>query len=375
MSSQNDFNDTIDQLYCIRAGMSMLSKEADKAIEVEEKYKKPIAEIDKNIEMQEGIIKNYNRDIKIKEDSFIRETKSLEEKDKEYARKAAAKKESDRQGAFCCSGCSLILAIGALILFLCAIFDFDNLVLTIIGAVFFAIFSFISIISFRESRGNKKNQNSNKDIERQQYLCKTISTLSSLRKKKDIEIGRIKNNIDACNVNISRLKSQKEDLLKEQNAQIKEIRNNARVIYDDLVSSFSVVLDPRDWKIVDFVIFMIETGRADSIKEALIFSDQQVRNDKLIEVVRQSSESIQSSISQQFSRIKMAIDSAAQKIEERYVQNNNLLEKAVENSKKLSIATEMQNALMEKIETSSSTMASNIERLKLHDDIRFMKSE
>ena len=50
---------------------------------------------------------------------------------------------------------------------------------------------------------------------------------------------------------------------------LKAVKSTYEKLYSALEKEFSALLDPRDWKYVDLVIFYFETGRAESMKEAL----------------------------------------------------------------------------------------------------------
>jgi len=65
----------------------------------------------------------------------------------------------------------------------------------------------------------------------------------------------------------------------------KEIGREVEIIDHTLVSTFGTILDKRDWENLDLIIYYYETGRADSVKEALQLVDKEKRNDALIEAI------------------------------------------------------------------------------------------
>ena len=67
-------------------------------------------------------------------------------------------------------------------------------------------------------------------------------------------------------------------------------------MYDALIAEYATVLDPRDWKNIDFIIFYYETGRVDTIKEALIHVDKQRQTETIAKAIKQASQEISSTI-------------------------------------------------------------------------------
>ena len=70
----------------------------------------------------------------------------------------------------------------------------------------------------------------------------------------------------------------------------------AKTVYDALIAEYATVLDPRDWKNIDFIIFYYETGRVDTIKEALIHVDKQRQTETIAKAIKQASQEISSTI-------------------------------------------------------------------------------
>ena len=55
-----------------------------------------------------------------------------------------------------------------------------------------------------------------------------------------------------------------------------------RKMMDDLTKKYAKIIDIRDWENVDLVIYYFETGRVDSIKEALLQVDLEKRNERIV---------------------------------------------------------------------------------------------
>lgn len=56
-----------------------------------------------------------------------------------------------------------------------------------------------------------------------------------------------------------------------------------------LVAEFKDVLDPRDWQNVDLIIFYFETGRADTLKEALHLVDNERHTERIVNAIHSAS--------------------------------------------------------------------------------------
>lgn len=91
-----------------------------------------------------------------------------------------------------------------------------------------------------------------------------------------------------------------------------------KIMYEALIREFNDDLDARDWQHLDLIIFYLETGRADTIKEALYQVDRQKQNDRLVEAIGEATEllcktikssisSLQSSINENFRRLSFQL--------------------------------------------------------------------
>ena len=56
-------------------------------------------------------------------------------------------------------------------------------------------------------------------------------------------------------------------------------------MYERLVAQFKSVLDIRDWKYIDLIIFYFESGRADTLKESLQQVDRPVQTDEILKEI------------------------------------------------------------------------------------------
>lgn len=142
-------------------------------------------------------------------------------------------------------------------------------------------------------------------------------------------------------VDTSKAKEDRKQLLSISNAFIKTVNE-----------LYSPILDVRDWKYLDLVIYYIETKRADNIKEALLLIDEKIQHEELMNIIQESTESIVRSI-------QIAARTLDNTLKAGFVQVTNAINTFAETQHQDNIAllgainesvsaTELQTALMEK---------------------------
>ncbi|MBQ8881984.1 MAG: hypothetical protein IJY70_01140, partial [Clostridia bacterium] len=88
---------------------------------------------------------------------------------------------------------------------------------------------------------------------------------------------------------------------------IEEMALNAKAIKEALLEKFSVFLSESDWSDIDLVMYYIETGRADSIKEALKQVDQLHQTEQIIKTIKEANESMEILVGNCFERMGNAL--------------------------------------------------------------------
>lgn len=150
------------------------------------------------------------------------------------------------------------------------------------------------------------------------------------------------------------LENLKEKIIKETKASI------------SLLNSFkkTSIIDERDWGNLDVIIYELETGRADTIKEALQQTDLYIRHNEIVSLIKVATASvcraIQDSIdelSHSFNREISLLRSDAAEL------NSNLI--SMVNAQKLG------NALLEKANVSSNEMVKDFARLRQLEEFDF----
>lgn len=141
--------------------------------------------------------------------------------------------------------------------------------------------------------------------------------------------------------------------------------------YPAFLARFEKVLDPRDWCNLDLVIFILETGRADNLRDALIQVDGYRHTEAIVKAVNSASQAICRTIINEADRLQRAISTHVDTINsnliaiaERQKTLNNSLNGINSSIEKQINATELQNALLEKANTSSDRLAKDLEEIR-----------
>lgn len=157
-------------------------------------------------------------------------------------------------------------------------------------------------------------------------------------------------------------------------------------MYNALVAQFKSVLDIRDWQHIDLVIFYFETGRADTLKEALQQVDRKVQTDEIIEAIETAGQNISSTIRMSMNELrgdlnrsfaKLSVQLADQHREQMSALNSisgniektneslaklqQTSEKNGESIEKLTSAAYLNNALLTKINYDSLSLMSDVD--------------
>lgn len=141
----------------------------------------------------------------------------------------------------------------------------------------------------------------------------------------------------------------------------KKNENELFVLCKDTNQFATTVIDERDWGNLDIIIYELETGRADTIKEALQQTDLYIRHGEIVGLIKAATEAICSTIRNSiddFSRsFKTEISLLRADISEMNDSVGSLLNEQ-----------ELSNALLKKANVSSQELAKDVARIRqLHD--------
>lgn len=159
-------------------------------------------------------------------------------------------------------------------------------------------------------------------------------------------------------------------------------------MYNALVAQFKSVLDIRDWEHIDLIIFNFETGRADTLKEALQQVDRRVQTDEIIEAIESAGSSIAATINVTMRELRSDLNKSFNKLSEQLtIQHaeqmtalgniNRSIERTNESIAKLQSATENNGKTLENISSAANLNSALIAKIgydsmSLMDDVNYM---
>lgn len=91
-------------------------------------------------------------------------------------------------------------------------------------------------------------------------------------------------------------------------------------VWQTLVELYADLLDTRDWKNVDLVIYYLETGRAESIKEALLLVDKERQNERIVQAVGTATQAIAQRLDDGFGNLQTQLNYSFHMLGEGLVQ-------------------------------------------------------
>lgn len=159
-------------------------------------------------------------------------------------------------------------------------------------------------------------------------------------------------------------------------------------MYNALVAQFKSVLDIRDWEHIDLIIFNFETGRADTLKEALQQVDRRVQTDEIIEAIESAGSSIAATINVTMRELRSDLNKSFNRLSEQLaIQHaeqmtalgniNRSIERTNESIAKLQSATENNGKALENISSAANLNNALIAKIgydsmSLMDDVNYM---
>ena len=148
------------------------------------------------------------------------------------------------------------------------------------------------------------------------------------RNERCIELGmtavnNMKNAVDFLEKGILTEKG----FIEEKMREAEEAKSAYLPIMRALQAEFSDILDKRDWSYVDLVIYYFESGRADTLKEALLQVDNERRANRIVDTIKEASRSICMTLKTGFAMLNNTLQQGFAAIESRIMQQNVLLAK------------------------------------------------
>lgn len=220
--------------------------------------------------------------------------------------------------------------------------------------------------------------------------AKEIYNTEQKIKNCEYSISKFNQQLNENNDNLRKLKSDinyYEPSIKKIEDQLeihkKSILPICHTYYELIVEEFhnKGVLDYRDWPYLDLIIFYLESGRGETIKEALFYVDEEKRINRIVNALNNATLSIcqtihftidrlRADMNNGFNMLSNSINSAANNIVGKIIS----LEKTVSSSTD-KVATEMQN-ITRQIETGNALkQKANINTNILINDLNYMIAE
>ena len=160
----------------------------------------------------------------------------------------------------------------------------------------------------------------------------------------------------------------REDMINNLNKEIEEHKNSSLEIYSHIKNQS---IDERDWGHIDIIIYVLETGRAESIKEALQQADMLIRYNEIKQAINRANAAICVSIERNMSEINYLIERNMARIHDDFVSLGEDQRRTQESLDNLVSAQELSNALKEKANVSSAQLAEDIRRLRELKDYEY----
>ena len=140
----------------------------------------------------------------------------------------------------------------------------------------------------------------------------------------------------------------------------------ANEAYDALKTEYSTVIDVRDWENLDLIIYYFETGRAETMKEALQLVDRQVQTNEIVTAIELASRRICLTIQEGMSKINNTIISATMLLSSQINSVTNQLSSI--NANLTITANAMKQALTSKADVSSKQLMDDVHQMRLLAD-------
>ncbi len=151
-------------------------------------------------------------------------------------------------------------------------------------------------------------------------------------------------------------KKQNEDIEKRAKEEFKIAKTKSSAVYKSIKENYGGLLDERDWKYLDLISYYFETGRADTIKEALQLVERETQTQRIIKAVEQSARFIAGAIIQAAESISVQLSAISSQL-----NNVMLMQKIQLDQNRVLISQgEMRNALIKKSNENSEQLMNDV---------------
>lgn len=356
--------ETLSQLYALRAGLSVIAQEKDASDVIGSKtqneinnYKKEASELKKKKHSLKEEIENNQKLVELSQKNVDEQTGSKGKTTWDYVKK-------------------IIMAVVGLIAIAGVAFgitrflinDYNNsskgfstkivFYLFIGVTILAAIAGGIAIIVFTAKACISKFSSSKDQKKDYEQSVENVTNLSKRILESQEELEKCENRAMEIPSTISSLENKRNnDLLPYY------IRGNA--IYSALQEEYAPLLDERDWKDLDLIIYAYETKRADCLKDALRYVDEERRTDRIVGAIERSTnqicQTIQTGMQKMATCMVKCFEVLSDQIEENARRQRALIKDMSSKIEGLAGSIDYMNALRNYRHVSSNTLYANNE--------------
>ncbi|MDE6870255.1 MAG: hypothetical protein K2J75_05955 [Clostridia bacterium] len=179
-------------------------------------------------------------------------------------------------------------------------------------------------------------------------------------KKISINVSEKLNKFDTCINNIEECRDIINKCDDKYQPIMRDISETGNSVYIALEKEFGKLVDVRDWKYIDVLIYYFETGRADSIKEALQLLEREIQTERIIGAIDSATKRIRSAI-------KIAVNTISGQlgvISNQLTQSIALQKTQIAQTQMLLSQENMRNALIAKSNVTSEKLMQDVEYIK-----------
>ncbi len=161
---------------------------------------------------------------------------------------------------------------------------------------------------------------------------------------------------------------EKREILKKAREEIApHIQASVKYI-EALEETFGNLVDPRDWKNLDLLVYSIETRRADNIKEAFNYVDGEIRTDRLASAIEFAGKEICASIEGGLKRLNADISKGFSLVSDKLNALGMRMDSQNRQLAYLADVQRMNNALTAKASESSAVIAADVKQIRENSD-------
>lgn len=223
------------------------------------------------------------------------------------------------------------------------------------------------------------------NLDNQIRTCENLAVKSKTCEKQILDLEQKIKRIQVENTQLEKQKNAEVCSLTEykekHNAEISYYKLCSNETYNSLVKEYSPLIDVRDWENLDLVIYYLETRRAISVREALQLADRQHQTEAIIQTFKVATEQIKETITLNSQRLESTvlgctrvISSGLDNISGRLNAIEVNQEIAASHLRNLSSQISVNNALQAKANTSSEQMMRDIRQMRVYADNSAIKA-